>query len=455
MNRQHSDRRARCAGRRHWSSAPHARPLVALLLTGFFLAHAAAAAAQEGCASEKCHAKLLAGSTVHPVAENCDGCHESVDTPHPKKGQKTFKLTQDPPDLCYTCHEKFGDKSLVHFPVQSGMCTTCHNPHSSNQPKLLAQPLKDVCGACHADHVSFKVIHGPVSTGDCTACHTPHESNTKKLLLKEGEALCVGCHVDMPEVLKKKHVHPALAGGCTSCHNPHGSDYPKMLAQEGQELCFLCHPQIQEKVKDAPVGHPALLMEKGCATCHSPHASDNDKLLLSPVKETCAVCHDSIVAKNATVLHGPNHDGNCALCHNPHGSQNEHLLIATFPTETYVPYTADSYPLCFSCHKRDMVDYAETSYATGFRDGERNLHYVHVHNTVKGRSCKLCHAWHGSDNPKLIADTVPFGKWNMPLKFEKTETGGGCAPGCHQPQYYDRKSPGRKPEAKKRGKDRE
>ena len=40
---------------------------------------------------------------------------------------------------------------------------------------------------------------------------------------------------------------------------------------------------------------------------------------------------------------------------------------------------------------------------------------------------------------------MAFGKWKLPLKFVKTETGGGCSPGCHKPQYYDREVPGRKP----------
>jgi predicted CXXCH cytochrome family protein len=422
-------------------------PLALLLISGVVLFRHAASA-EEGCTSADCHAKLLKGSTVHPIAEACDGCHESVETPHPQKGKKTFKLTQEPPDLCYTCHEKFGDKSVVHFPVQNGMCTTCHNPHSSDQPKLLVQPMKDVCGACHADHLDFKFMHGPVSAGDCTACHTPHESDNKALLLKEGQELCVGCHVDMPEVLKKKHVHPALAAGCTSCHNPHGSAFPKLLADEGEQVCFTCHPQIAEKVNDSPVMHPAVKMEKGCIACHSPHASDNEKMLQSPVKDLCITCHDGVIPKNATVFHGTNNDGKCTRCHDPHGAKYENLLVGEFPSETYVPYTDNEYGLCFGCHKRDLLEYPETSFATNFRNGERNLHYLHVNNKQKGRSCRLCHVVHGSPNPKLIADTVPFGKWNLPLRFVKTDTGGGCSPGCHKPQYYDRKTPGKKPDVK-------
>jgi predicted CXXCH cytochrome family protein len=434
----------------HWPAFhfPFSSSLATALLSGLLLLHAPAAA-EEGCVTDKCHAKLLKGTTVHPVAEGCPSCHESVATPHPKKGQQTFKLTQDVPDLCYTCHEAFGKKHTVHPPAQQGLCTLCHDPHSTKQPKLLKQSVKDTCGTCHADHADFKVTHGPVSTGDCTACHTPHESDTPKLLLKEGQALCFGCHVDIAETVKKKHLHPALAGGCTSCHNPHGSDYPKMLAQEGQELCFMCHPQIGDKVKDSAVGHPALLMGSGCASCHSPHASDNEKMLLNPVKDLCVTCHDGVIPKNATVLHGPNNDGKCTRCHEPHGSANEALLMAKFPADAYVPYTDDAYALCFSCHKRDLLQYPETSFATNFRDGERNLHFLHVNNKQKGRSCRMCHSWHGSTNPKLIADTVLFGKWNMPLRFVKTDTGGGCAPGCHKPQYYDRKTPGKKPEPPK------
>jgi len=432
----------------------HSRAVV--LLTGFLVSGLFVgrnpAAGEEGCTSDKCHAKLLKGSIPHPPAEGCDACHESVETPHPKKGAKTFKLTQEQPALCQTCHEAFA-KKVIHPPAQQGMCTTCHDPHSANQPKLLLQPMKELCGTCHADHVDFKYLHGPVSAGDCTTCHAPHESDTEKLLVKSGQELCFGCHVDMQDALKKKHVHPALAGGCPSCHNPHGAAHKKLLAAEGPELCFTCHSDIGDKVKSSTVAHAPLQSDDSCASCHSPHASDNDKLLLSPPREICVTCHDAVITKSMKVLHGPNNDGNCARCHNPHGSTYTKLLVGEFPTEVYVPYTSTEYGLCFTCHKRDMVQYAETSFATDFRDGDRNLHYVHVNNKEKGRSCRLCHQFHGSPNAMLIADTVPFGKWNLPLKFDKTETGGSCAPGCHKPVIYDRKNPGRKPESKKRGKE--
>jgi predicted CXXCH cytochrome family protein len=111
-----------------------------------------------------------------------------------------------------------------------------------------------------------------------------------------------------------------------------------------------------------------------------------------------------------------------------------------------VPYTDTEFSLCFDCHDRDLLRYADTSFATNFRDGERNLHFLHVNDPQKGRSCTLCHAIHGADNPTLIAASVPFGQWQLPLKFVKTATGGSCSPGCHKPYAYDREVPGRKPE---------
>jgi predicted CXXCH cytochrome family protein len=312
-----------------------------------------AVAAEESCVTGKCHSTLLKGQSVHAVAESCSTCHESTGTPHPRKGETTFKLTQEPPDLCTTCHSEIADKRNVHFPVAQGLCTTCHDPHASKEPKL--------------------------------------------------------------------------------------------LKAEGQQVCLPCHPQIADKVNDSRVSHPALMTEQACWACHSPHSSDYEHLLLKPVKDTCVTCHDSVIPQNAMVLHGPNSDGKCTRCHDPHGSRYDSLLVNQFPSGDYVPYTETAYPLCFGCHNRDMVDYAQTSYATNFRNGEKNLHYVHVHRSERGRSCKLCHNVHGSPNPELIADTVPFGHWNLPLRFVKTDTGGGCSPGCHKPRRYDRKSPGRQP----------
>lgn len=428
---------------------------LAPLLAGFLLAaHGASAQqapAQQACTAAGCHDALVKGKSVHAAAESCDGCHEATvpGAPHPQKGKKTFKLTAQPPDLCSSCHDAFGKKPVVHPPVKEGSCTTCHDPHASKEPKLLTSSIKDLCGACHSDHVEFKLPHGPVAAGDCTACHTPHESENKALVLKTGGALCYGCHTDIEAEMKKKVVHGAVEGGCTSCHNPHGSANPKLLAEAGAALCYQCHGDIGDKVQKGAVAHPPVTSAKGCASCHSPHAADQAKLLLQPEKDLCVSCHKTILTKSMTVLHGPIAKGQCTPCHEPHGGPNKKLLVKAFPPEPYVPYTDADYPLCFGCHNRDLLRYPDTSFATGFRDKERNLHFLHVNNKQKGRSCKLCHAIHGAENDRLLADKVTFGSWSLPIKFVKSENGGSCAPGCHKPLSYARKGAAKTPEAPK------
>ena len=418
------------------------------LLFKILLASNVNAFADETCVTGKCHASIASAAVVHPaVSMGCSTCHEAISQQHPQKNVKTFKLTQEPPALCATCHAPFGTKKFVHTAVKNGMCTSCHDPHSSPQPKLLLKPANEICLMCHADKTNFKYVHGPTAAGDCLMCHSPHESDNQAQTLKPGVELCTICHSDIQSELKRPVVHPAMEGGCNSCHNPHGSQFKRFFAAEGNNLCFQCHPQIEEKLKASTDVHPPIKSERGCPSCHLPHASDAPKLLPKAGKELCLMCHAEIIKKEYTVLHGPIKDGQCTPCHDPHGSGNGKLLIKEFPTEdTYVPYTENEFELCFSCHNRDLVRYPETSFATGFRDGERNLHYLHVNRKDKGRNCALCHNIHGGALPKLIANDVSFGKWKLPIKFTKTETGGSCAPGCHRPVNYDRKKPGKAPE---------
>ena len=425
-----------------------------LLLLTVSVAWGSAASAEEGCVTAKCHSSIISKAVVHPVASSCDTCHEQVSKPHPQKSVQTFKLIQEPPALCATCHPDIGTKKYVHTAVKNGMCTSCHNPHSSSQQKLLITKPDEICASCHPDKTEYKYMHGPAAAGDCLTCHSPHDSDNKNQTLKAGADICFSCHTDLQSEMQKKHVHPAMKNGCTSCHNPHGSSYKKFFAAEGNNLCFKCHPKIEEKLKTATTVHKPIKSESGCTSCHSPHASDNDKLLPKTNKDLCLSCHPKVLKKEYTVLHGPIKENKCTPCHDPHGSVYSKLLIKEFPTDLYLPYTDKEYALCFSCHKRDLLLFPETSYATGFRDGQRNLHYVHVNRKEKGRSCAVCHTIHGGTLPKLIAEKVTFGSWELPIKFEKTENGGSCMPGCHRPFAYNRKTAvnGMQPEQPKESK---
>jgi predicted CXXCH cytochrome family protein len=150
---------------------------------------------------------------------------------------------------------------------------------------------------------------------------------------------------------------------------------------------------------------------------------------------------------NAKFLHGPLREKNCIACHQAHGSNNPKILDKAFPATFYEPYKAEAYDLCFACHDKKIV-LNEKSTDTGFRNGDINLHFLHV-NREKGRTCRACHDEHASNQPKHIREEVPFGRWTMKVQYNETPTGGGCTTGCHVPYKYDRMNPVTNPGAPK------
>ena len=206
------------------------------------------------------------------------------------------------------------------------------------------------------------------------------------------------------------------------------------LTVSSQESCVTtdCHSGFQQEY----VIHPEDL---SCASCHvgdmDIHGTDGKKLKLS--ENMCAECHDGQQG-NYKHPHPPVVTGNCYICHNPHGNMEHFLLPEDFSLEQYVKYSEEEYTLCFICHKRDLLMFPDTSFSTEFRDGIRNLHYLHVTKNGRGRNCMVCHDIHGSDQPKMIRKTSSFGDWQMQLNYSTTTVGGSCAPGCHRMQSYSR-----------------
>jgi predicted CXXCH cytochrome family protein len=190
-----------------------------LLLACFVMCPASpSTAAEKSCID--CHKKVIAKRTVHPaisqyarMEQGCPSCHRE---PHAKK-KGALSLVSPVPDLCYMCHDKANfSKSQVHPPVAGGECLVCHNPHASDAPPLLTQPLPFLCQSCHPDKTNGKHILGGYGLGDnhpiqgridpsrkghelgCSSCHHPHSSRKKNLLVND-EAnspanLCLVCH---------------------------------------------------------------------------------------------------------------------------------------------------------------------------------------------------------------------------------------------------------------------
>ena len=93
------------------------------------------------------------------------------------------------------------------------MCDKCHNPHASPFKYFLRKPVWYLCTTCHEDkvlrgHIAFTFIGKPHPTKgykdpsdpkqerelSCTSCHEPHSSNNEYMLVKSFKTLCNMCH---------------------------------------------------------------------------------------------------------------------------------------------------------------------------------------------------------------------------------------------------------------------
>jgi predicted CXXCH cytochrome family protein len=404
--------------------------------------------AEEGCVTDKCHQGMGKAQFVHgPVgAGQCAVCHTEGNPGHPtKSGAKDFKLAfGGGKDLCYACHNRMDANRVVHKPVATGDCIACHDPHQSNAELMLKKATtSELCFSCHENNKTKRAfVHGPVAAGDCNICHNPHSSPYPNLTEEKATDLCLLCHVDRKEEFTRKYVHKPVEEDCGKCHNAHATDAKFMLYGEGKELCYRCHKETQKHIEEAAVQHSALKKEP-CTGCHTPHSSNFPRQLKAATKDICYVCHVDLGAqvKSAKNLHGPIKQNDCYACHDPHGSNFTKVLKKAFPPEFYMPYRTENYAICFDCHNKDIALNEFTTKLTDFRNGDTNMHFLHV-NKEKGRSCKACHEVHAGNQEKHIRKEVPFGKnWKLPVNFTKTATGGRCVVGCHKPKDYDRVNP--------------
>lgn len=258
---------------------------------------------------------------------------------------------------------------------------------------------------------------------------------------------CMECH---RALVDKKVVHEVAADACDNCHLSTGAPHPGKdtagftLMDRLPDLCFYCH--------EGPLSLPSMhrpVEEGACLDCHDVHASQEYHLLISPEQELCLGCHGGSgngpdqtanigkLISGSRKPHSAIEGGGCISCHMPHGSEERALLVARYPEATYVQAETAQFELCFLCHDTDLLMAAETEWATGFRNGTRNLHHLHIQGR-KGRNCRLCHNLHGSTLPYLIEDKVLYGSWPMGIQYIPAENGGTCQPGCHSKESYER-----------------
>lgn len=298
-----------------------------------------------------------------------------------------------------------------------------------------------------------KSSHAAFEDGDCSICHKRADAKNPGPVRTPINDVCFECHDDFPDMMKKFKVqHGALKKGCTGCHNPHNSPEVHLLRMGMPGLCLRCHDGIQKKM-NLPVKHNALTDGAACANCHEPHASNVEKLLKRLPFDLCVNCHSKdkmtdesgnkltnikdLLDKNK-VHHSPVADKDCSACHTPHGGEKFRLLIESYPAKFYSGFSAGNYALCFGCHDEEAMRAPETTSATNFRHGKRNLHYLHVNKAERGRTCRACHEVHASKQAFQLRDGVPYGKkgWILKMNFSKNPNGGTCAKTCHAAKTY-------------------
>jgi predicted CXXCH cytochrome family protein len=267
------------------------------------------------------------------------------------------------------------------------------------------------------------------------------------------EKLCTDCHSDL---IESTMIHEPASKSCNDCHkvdiikHTENGERGLNLVSELPQLCLKCHESVKTEMDSLKIQHLAMKSERSCVSCHSPHSSEEKHLLQNNQKKVCLSCHDkdkndkgdkvSNIKKlllTSKVVHPPVENGGCSVCHKPHGSEYNYLLINAYPKSLYATASWDSFAFCWECHDSDLLEAPTTTTATNFRDGDKNLHVLHM-NEKKGRNCKICHNVHASMNEHLIEDKVVFGDWELPIRFKPLENGGSCFPGCHAEKKYTR-----------------
>ena len=82
--------------------------------------------------------------------------------------------------------------------------------------------------------------------GVLNSCHNPHTSEHPKLLVAQGNNLCFECHAEKNSKVQYPHAPVESTDGCLSCHNPHAAEFPGLVSAPPEgEHCLSCHQEIK------------------------------------------------------------------------------------------------------------------------------------------------------------------------------------------------------------------
>lgn len=194
----------------------------------------------------KCHAKShevngFAASTHAKQGLDCADCH-SV-----HKSAPTTRLLKDRSStLCMSCHtqQKVDFSKPFHHRVKENAmeCVDCHQPHSGLDNRQVRNSFagQEICLKCHTEKQGpFVFEHAAIRLRGCQGCHEPHGSNNPKMLVRTNvAALCLECHSRSKSVTNifasqppsLHNLNSPTYRNCTTCHVMiHGSNFDRVL----------------------------------------------------------------------------------------------------------------------------------------------------------------------------------------------------------------------------------
>jgi len=169
------------------------------------------------------------------ACSDCHGVHQAA--------RMTRLLKEPESTLCMSCHLKERtdfSKPYRHRIREGAMgCVDCHQPHNGIEQRQIRQGFdgERKCSKCHLDKTGpFVFEHASLRIRNCQACHEPHGSNNPKMLLRATvRSLCLECHSASRNVLTAQppSIHDLRSPryqNCTTCHAKiHGSNYSSLF----------------------------------------------------------------------------------------------------------------------------------------------------------------------------------------------------------------------------------
>jgi predicted CXXCH cytochrome family protein len=240
-----------------------------------------------------CHEDILAQmekENQHAAMEfGCSSCHSTHKSEPQVTPEGIFHLVEAAPGLCATCHDTEGDAfrgSHSNQPVATTECTLCHNPHGSDNAKLINN-----------------TVHGALEMG-CETCHEEPQGETVVLQEGAGRETCLMCHAEVEEQMGEAqvvHFPLEMDSGCVTCHNPHATNTERLLKRGPVDTCLDCHSELAEARASMPFLHKPVY-EGACTACHQPHTGEREKLLRADTNDLCLTCHYRDMPRQLDVL---------------------------------------------------------------------------------------------------------------------------------------------------------